>query len=107
VKRYGDPGENEFELSGETVTQKLLMFNGEMVNQRIGEGAFSSAHISGLSPDTEKAIETVYLATLSRRPEKEELAYFIEQFENRGEPQHSLSQLYWSLINSLEFGWNH
>ena len=107
VKRYGDPGENEFAQTGETVTQKLLMFNGEMVNKRISEGAFSSAHISGLSPDTEKAIETVYLATLSRRPASEELAYFVERFKECEDPKHSVAQLYWSLINSLEFGWNH
>ena len=107
VQRYGDPGENEFEPTGETVTQKLLMFNGEMVNTRIGDESFSSGHISGLSPNTEKAIETVYLAALSRRPTEEELTYFVERFEERAEPQHSVSQLYWSLINSLEFSWNH
>ena len=107
VQRYGDPGENEFRQTGETVTQKLLMFNGEMVNKRISEGPFSSGHISGLSPDTEKAIETVYLATLSRRPASEELEYFVERFNEREDPKHSVRQLYWSLINSLEFGWNH
>lgn len=107
VQRYGDPGENEFQATGETVTQKLLMFNGEMVNKRISDGVFSSAHISGLAPSTDKAIETVYLATLSRRPDEEELAYFKEKFESQGDPKQSLEQLYWSLINSLEFGWNH
>lgn len=60
VDRYGDPGENEFEETGETVTQKLLMFNGEMVNSRVGEGIYSSAHISQISPDTESAIKTVF-----------------------------------------------
>lgn len=107
VERFGDPGENEFEQSGETVTQKLLMFNGKMVNERISEGIYSSAHISGLAPDTDKAIETVYLAALSRRPTDDELEYFLERFKERDEAQHSLSQLYWSLINSLEFSWNH
>ena len=83
------------------------MFNGKMVNERISEGIYSSAHISGLAPDTDKAIETVYLAALSRRPTDDELEYFLERFKERDEAQHSLSQLYWSLINSLEFSWNH
>ena len=107
VDRFGDPGENEFDESGETVTQKLLMFNGEMVNQRISEGIYSSAHISGLSPDTETAIETVFMAALSRKPTTDEIDYFMDRFEEGDEAKQNISQLYWSLINSLEFGWNH
>lgn len=107
VDRYGDPGENEFEQSGETVTQKLLMFNGEMVNTRIGDETFSSGHIAGLSPDAETAIETVFLATLSRRPTDDEYKYFLDRFDETDKRQDAVMQLYWSLINSLEFGWNH
>ena len=107
VSRFGDPGENEFEPSGETVTQKLLMFNGEMVNTRIGDESFSSAHIAGLSPNDETAIETVYLATLTRRPTGDELEYFKASFMENNRREDSVRQLYWSLINSLEFGWNH
>ena len=107
VKRYGDPGENEFEATGETVTQKLLMFNGEMVNTRIGDGSFSSGHIAGLSPDNETAIETVFLATLSRRPTDQEYDYFLERYKENDDSKAATMQLYWSLINSLEFGWNH
>ena len=107
VGRYGDPGENEFEQSGETVTQKLLMFNGEMVNSHIGEGIYSSAHIAQISPDTETAIQTVFLSALSRPPSEEEIDYFVEQFKSNADMKHNISQLYWSLINSLEFGWNH
>ena len=107
VQRYGDPGENEFEQTGETVTQKLLMFNGEMVNTRIGDGSYSSGHIAGLSPDAETAIETVFLATLSRRPTPEEYDYFLNRFEDTEQRQDAVKQLYWTLINSLEFGWNH
>jgi hypothetical protein len=107
VSRYGDPGENEFEQSGETVTQKLLMFNGEMVNTRISDGSFSSSHIAGLSPDIETTIETVFLATLSRRPTQDEYEYFQQNFEDDEQNKEAVIQLYWSLINSLEFGWNH
>jgi len=109
VDRFGDPGENEFEQSGETVTQKLLMFNGEMVNTRISDGAFSSGHIAGLSPDAKTAIETVFLAALSRRPTDQEYDYFLERFEidDAEQRQEAVVQLYWTLINSLEFGWNH
>lgn len=107
VTRYGDPGENEFEATGETVTQKLLMFNGEMLNNRIGDNSYSTAHIAGLSPDTETAIETVFLATLSRRPTDEESEFFLGRFAEKEEPNQAVKDLYWSLLNSLEFAWNH
>lgn len=107
VSRYGDPGENEFEERGETVTQKLLMFNGEMINRRISDGIMSSAHIADLAPDTESAIETVFLATLTRRPTDVEMKWFKDRFAERKSLPDSVNDLYWSLINSLEFGWNH
>jgi len=107
VDRYGDPGEHEFEERGETVTQKLLMFNGEMINRRISDGIMSSAHIADLAPDDDSAIKTVFLATLTRRPTDDELNWFREKFETQNNKSDSVTDLYWALINSLEFGWNH
>jgi hypothetical protein len=107
VTRYGDPGENEFEATGETVTQKLLMFNGEMLNNRIGDNSYSTAHIAGLSPNTETAIETIFLATLSRRPTDEESEFFLRRFEEEEVINDAVKDLYWTLLNSLEFSWNH
>ncbi len=109
VKRFGDAGESEFNERGETVTQRLLMLNGEMIAERINGGLNSTIRMATISPSVEKAIETVYLATLVRRPTGEESMYFKHQMDDleQGEQNTKLSDLYWTLINSLEFAWNH
>lgn len=107
IQRFGDPGENEFESRGETVTQKLLMFNGKMVSDRLDENS-SVADVHWLSPDDETTIEAIFLATLTRRPTVVEKEFFLKRLENRDVgKQRQVADIYWSLINSLEFSWNH
>lgn len=109
VQRFGDPGEEEFADRGETVTQRLLMLNGKMVGDRL-ENVFSApSHLGGLSPNRETAIDTVYLTTLTRRANQEEKIHAIKAIaDKRGSRRtQEIIDLYWSLLNSAEFRWNH
>lgn len=109
VERFGDPGEDEFVDRGETVTQRLLMLNGEMIGERLGSGLNTPLHLAGLAPNPEKAVEIVYLSTLTRRPsliEKERFVNRIEALESQERAQ-EVVDLYWLLLNSAEFRWNH
>ncbi len=109
VDRYGDMGEDEFTDRGGTIPQRLLMMNGKLVAERIGDNPFTnaSAHLA-MFADDRQAIETAYLATLSRRPTPEEVAVLLPRFQ---EPERSRAEacedLYWVLLNSSEFLWNH
>ncbi len=109
VERYGDAGEDEFAARGETVTQRLLMLNGEMIDDRLTTPLNSPVRVSVLSPNTEQAIETVYLATLTRRPTAPELTHFKSQLDQlQGtERTKKILDIYWTLVNSIEFVWNH
>ena len=109
VQRYGDAGEDEFQARGETVTQRLLMLNGDMIKERLESGLNSPTHVGGLSPDVNTSIETVYLATLSRNPTEAELEYFTQRLDGLTGDQYTerIQDLYWTLINSIEFVWNH
>ena len=107
IGRFGDPGENEFESRGETVSQKLLMFNGSMVSDRLKENS-SVADLHWLSPDDKTTIETIFLATLTRRPTDSEEQFFLDRLEDKGsDKKRQVADIYWSTINSLEFSWNH
>ena len=83
VRRYGDTGEDEFNDRGGTIPQRLLMMNGEMVTERIGENiVFNAAtRIAALTQNNERAVEATYLAVLSRRPTEEELKFFVAKLE--------------------------
>lgn len=109
VVRYGDPGEDELIEKGETVTQRLLMLNGELVKERIRGLLSSVSKIAQFSPSTEFMVETIYLAVLTRRPSKEMSDYFVAELDARRGNQRSqkVQDIYWTLINSTEFAWNH
>jgi hypothetical protein len=109
VKRYGDSGDDEFDGRGGTIPQRLVMMNGNMVRQKAQGGPFTATtRIHWLAPDDPKAMESIYLAVLSRRPTAEEIAFFEEQWKNSeiGRAQ-EIQDLFWALVNSTEFSWNH
>jgi hypothetical protein len=109
IQRYGDSGEDEFVGRGGTIPQRLLMMNGSLVAEKIKDSLFNaSTRIGWMAPDDTHAVEVAYLAVLTRRPTPEENAHF-ESF--LADPALSRSQrledLFWTLINSTEFSWNH
>jgi hypothetical protein len=111
VARHGDPGEEEFNLEGSsTITQRLLMMNGDLVQKNIKEDLVNaSARIAILAPDDRKAVEVAYLATLTRRPTPEEAAHFEARLAGtRGDDRKQrVTDLIWALLNSTEFSWDH
>jgi hypothetical protein len=110
IERYGDTGEDEFDGRGGTIPQRLLMMNGQLVHERTKEDFNNaSSRIAKLSPDDPKAIEVAYLATLTRRPTPEEEAHFEKRLAERDgrTKAQALEDLYWTLLNSTEFAWNH
>jgi hypothetical protein len=109
VDRYGDAGEDELLEKGETVTQRLLMLNGEMLKERLKNPLSSVVKIALLAPDVETIVDTIYLAVLTRRASPEMMAYFVDQLEERkgNSRGKKVQDIYWTLINSAEFAWNH
>jgi hypothetical protein len=110
VKRYGDSGEDEFDSKGGTIPQRLLMMNGNLITEKIKDSPLNAtSRIAFLAPNDVQAVETAYLAVLTRRPTAEEAAYF-EAFLADESPlsrNNRLEDLYWTLLNSTEFSWSH
>lgn len=111
LARYGDAGADEFDARGGTVPQRLLMMNGDMVSDKTGDNLLGNAatRIAVLAPDDDTAIETAVLAVLTRRPVDAERAYFKERLlgSTGQERIRRLGDLYWTLLNTTEFSWNH
>ncbi len=110
LKRYGDIGEDEFENRGGTIPQRLLLMNGALVHDRTKEGLFSAGtRIGWQARDDASAVRTVYLAVLTRVPTANELAHFEGRLAGLTGKTRSrfMEDLYWTLINSTEFSWNH
>ena len=110
IKRYGDVGQDEFYIQGGTIPQRLLMMNGKLVHERIkNDLANAAGQILTTAPNDAKAVEATYLAVLSRRPSAEEARHFVAALSKKGSFGRKANQedLYWALINSTEFSWNH
>ena len=110
VKRYGDLGEDEFDDRGGTIPQRLLMLNGKLVWERSKDDAIanSATRIAIQVADNQDAIEAAYLVVLSRRPSSAERAHFQGRLSDPAlDRKKQLEDLFWSLLNSMEFSWNH
>jgi hypothetical protein len=111
IKRYGDTGSDEFDSRGGTIPQRLLLMNGDLVKDKTKADLMANAasRIAALAPDEEKAVEVSMLAVLSRRPEKEESEYLRARFsETKAKSRKErMEDLYWTLLNTSEFSWNH
>ena len=111
TKAYGDRGDDEFVPQSVTIPQRLLVMNGSYVSERIKHNPISNAatRIAELTSDDRIAIETTYLSVLNRIPNGVELNAFCERIRNtRGRSRSdAMSSVFWTLINSTEFQWNH
>jgi hypothetical protein len=111
IKRYGDIGEDEFFMQGGTIPQRLLMMNGNMVHERIKNDLIANAagQILATGDTAARIVEATYLAVLTRRPSPAEANYFVSALAKKDSLSRKAKQedLYWALINSTEFSWNH
>lgn len=110
VKRYGDPGEEEFAGESGTIPQRLLLMNGKLVRERTEPNPVmnSSTRISKYSPSDETAVKAAFLASLTRYPAQTELDHFVAALAGtKGEARDkAFADLCWTLINTTEFSWN-
>lgn len=110
VKRYGDPGEEEFAGESGTIPQRLLLMNGKLVRERTEPNPVmnSSTRISKYSPSDETAVKAAFLASLTRYPAQTELDHFVAGLAGtKGEIRdQAFADLCWTLINTTEFSWN-
>lgn len=111
LDRYGDTGEDEFSGRGGTIPQRLLLMNGQLTKERIKEDLFTaSSRIAGQAPDDRRAVEAAYLTLLTRRPTPKEAEHFEGLLAAKADGQtrgQKFEDLFWVLINSTEFSWNH
>ncbi len=112
VQRYGDMGEDEFTDRGGTIPQRLLMMNGDLVKERTEQNIAlnASTRIALFAPNATTAVESAYLAILTRRPTAAEADYFGSQFAESKGPESRLlvmEDLFWTLFNCTEFLWDH
>ncbi|MEZ6056103.1 MAG: DUF1549 and DUF1553 domain-containing protein [Planctomycetaceae bacterium] len=89
-----------------TLSQALHLMNGDTVNTKIQQGGMIPTLIKeGLTP--QQALERLYIITLCRKPTEEEQAAFAPLFAEGADVNKGLEDVFWALLNSREFLFNH
>ena len=89
-----------------TLSQALHLLNGDTVNQKIQAGGLIDRLIAE-KIDPLAIIERLYITTLSRKPTAEEMETFKPIVASGTDLKKNLDDLFWALLNSREFIFNH
>jgi Protein of unknown function (DUF1549)/Protein of unknown function (DUF1553) len=95
-----------------TILQALALMNGPFIASATDLETSDTLAAVADAPylDTSGRIETLFLAALTRRPrsdEREKLVPYVERGGPSGNPSKALADVFWALLNSPEFRFNH
>jgi hypothetical protein len=86
--------------------QALHLINGENVHEKIKQGGVVAKLLEEKKTPQQVVCE-LYLRCLSRQPTAEEAAAINEQLAGTTDPKAALQDVFWALLNSREFVFNH
>ena len=89
-----------------TLSQALHLMNGDVVNNKMQSGGVIKAlQAQNLTPM--QIVEQLYITCLTRKPTEAEVAALSPLFAEGSDANRSLDDVYWALMNSREFLFNH
>ena len=89
-----------------TLSQALHLLNGSTVQGKIQAGGLIAQWLKeGQTP--QQAIERIYIRSLSRKPLPEEIDRLMAVVGQAANPQACLEDVFWAVLNSREFIFNH
>jgi hypothetical protein len=89
-----------------TLSQALHLLNGDTVNAKIQQGGVIP-RLMAVKKFPEERIIDLYLRCLARMPSHEELGKLTPRLAPGTNQQQALEDIYWALLNSREFLFNH
>jgi hypothetical protein len=88
------------------LSQALHLINGDTVHQKIVNGGVIKRLIAD-DASNEQIVNELYLRCLSRLPTMREWASLTQELDDSNDRQQSLEDIFWALLNSREFLFNH
>ena len=90
-----------------SLRQSLLVIGGPVVEEKVSSprGYLANLLELGLAPD--EIVENLYLKTICRPPTSEEVAHWAAELSQAKSLREAAEDLFWALLNSREFAFNH
>ncbi len=96
----------EVQKTSPTLSQALHLINGESTSGKIAQGQVINRLIQA-NPDSSAIVTALYERCLARQPRPDELAAIQDRLAQAKDPVAALTDLFWALLNSNEFVFNH
>ena len=89
-----------------TLSQALHLLNGETTGGKVSDGTFVPRMLEAGSSAGD-VVKAIYVRCLTREPTDQELKSVLEKLESYNESRDGLEDLFWAILNSNEFVFNH
>ncbi len=90
-----------------SLRQSLLVIGGPVVEEKVSSPRGYLANLLELSPSPDEIVENLYFRTLCRPPTSEESAHWSAELSQAKTLHEAAEDLFWALLNSREFAFNH
>lgn len=110
TEQYGGLGELELDERAGSIQQTVVRMTGRFTNEAIRSSARAACRrIAEASIDDRDCVEACFLVCLARRPDVAEQEHFAAQLQSarHNERQRIVEDIFWAMVNSPEFVWNH
>jgi hypothetical protein len=109
VLAFGTDENDEATTFDGTIPQALMMMNGELVQSALSgqKGSLLGDVLNDTKGKEPERVKRLYHATLGRNPTPRELAAAKKLISGSKTPGEGYQDLYWALLNSNEFIFNH
>lgn len=89
-----------------SLSQALHLLNGESVHRKVQQGQLVKKLLDA-QKTPEEVLQSLFITTLCRLPSAEEATELQAQIAASANPQQGLEDVFWALLNSREFVFNH
>jgi hypothetical protein len=90
-----------------SLRQSLLLIGGDVVDGKVSSLNGYLVNLLKLEPTPEEVVENLYFRTLCRPPTDKERAHWAEVLKKSPSLGEAAEDLFWALLNSREFAFNH
>ena len=103
-----DEGDETTTFNG-TIPQVLMMFNGDLIKRATSaKGGLIDGLVKNTKMDDKDRVDYLFMAGLGRKPNREEANLAKQLYRARsGDVREALTDLWWVVLNSNEFIFNH